>query len=219
MCSAGLERARGHGANVDTDEPVGTRVDQAVVCPVCGNDTFTTRMEQLEIAYFEEILQLTYSCEGCGFRRTDLHITQEDDPKRFRLEVEAVEDLSARVVRSASAHFEIPELDIRAEPGEAADSFVTNAEGLLDRCINALETALRGAESDQKRERAERLLARADRMREVEEAWTILIEDPLGNSAILGDNVEETELTEAEAEELGVPYPVVDLDDADPVEP
>jgi zinc finger protein len=193
-------------------------VPERVVCPVCQNDSFTTRMEKLEIAYFDEVIQLTYACEGCGFRRTDLHITQEEEPKRYRLEVASPEDLSARVVRSATGHFEVPELDIRAEPGQAADSFVTNAEGVLDRCINALETALRGIESEEKRERAERLLQRADRLREVEETWTIVLQDPLGNSAILGDRVEETRLSEEEAEELGVPYPVVDLDDADPVE-
>lgn len=186
---------------------------QRVVCPVCKEDSFTTRMEKLEIAYFDEILQLTYSCDGCGFRRSDLHITQEKEPKRYRLDVENLEDLSARVVRSATGHFEVPELDIRAEPGQAADSFVTNAEGVLDRCINAIETALRGVEDDEKKRRAEELLRKADRLREVEETWTVIVEDPLGNSAILGDAVEETELTEEEAKELGVPYPVVDLDD------
>lgn len=176
-------------------------------------------MERLDLAYFDEVLQLTYACESCGFRRTDLHITKQEDPMRHRLEISQPEDLAARVVRSASGHFEIPELDIRAEPGQAADSFVTNAEGLLDRCISAIETALRGTESDDKRERAERLLAKADRLREVEETWTIVMEDPLGNSAILSEKVERIELTEDEVEELGVPYPIVDLDDADVVEP
>jgi C4-type Zn-finger protein len=46
-----------------------------------------------------------------------------------------------------------------------------------------------------------------------------LIEDPHGNSAILGDEVERTELSDEEAEQLEVPEaPGVD-DDADPVEP
>lgn len=176
-------------------------------------------MERLDLAYFEEVIQLSYACDGCGFRRTDLHITKQEDPARYELEVSEPEDLSARVVRSASGYFEIPELDIRAEPGQAADSFITNAEGVLDRCISAIETALRGAESDEKRARAERLLQKADRLREVEESWTLVMEDALGNSAILGEKVERIELTEEEADELGVPYPIVDLDDADVVEP
>ncbi len=176
-------------------------------------------MEELNLAYFDEVLQLSFQCDACGFRRTDLHITKQEEPMRYRLTVDRVQDLSARVVRSSSGHFEIPELEIRAEPGQAADSFVTNAEGVLDRCISAIETALRGTDVQEKRERAERLLEKADRLREVEEAWTLVIEDPLGNSAILGENVEESPLTEEEADELGVPHPVVDFDGSDVVEP
>ncbi len=192
-------------------------VSGTVVCPVCRNDSFTTRMEELDLPYFDEVLQLTFQCEACGFRRTDLHITKQEDPMRHRLTVDRVQDLSARVVRSSSGHFEIPELDIRAEPGQAAESFVTNAEGVLDRCISAIETALRGA-SGEEEERAERLLEKADRLRAVEEEWTLVIEDPLGNSAILGENVEEVPLTEHEADALGVPHPVVDLGRDGPVE-
>lgn len=186
---------------------------------MCQHDGFSTRMEQLVLPYFDEVLQLTYECDGCRFRRTDLHITGQEEPVRYELSVETEQDLSARVVRSASGHFEIPELDIRAEPGPSADSFVSNAEGVLDRCIRAIRTALRGAEANEKRERAERLLERAERLRATEEMWSLIVEDPLGNSAILGERAVRTELTEEQAEELGVPYPVIDLEDAHDVEP
>lgn len=205
--------------NVLTRRRLPGLVDERLVCPVCQHDGFETRMERLELAYFEEVIQLSYDCEGCGFRRTDLHITKQEEPMRYQLEISEPEDLTARVVRSASGHFEIPELDIRAEPGEAADSFISNAEGVLDRCVSAIETALRGAQTEEKRDKAQTLLDRAKRLRSVEETWTLMIEDPLGNSAILSEKVERVPLTEAEAEALGVPYPVVDLDDADVVEP
>lgn len=199
--------------NVHTLGRLPTTVAERVACPVCRESQFETRMEQLDLPYFEEVIQLTYACDACGFRRTDLHITKQEDPARYELEVTAEADLDARVVRSASGHFEIPELDIRAEPGQAADSFITNAEGVLSRCVDAIETAMRGTETEAKRERAQTLLDRAERLRSVEETWTLVIEDPLGNSAIIGESVSRYDLTEEEVEELGLPYPVVDLDE------
>lgn len=193
-------------------------MEPSLFCPVCDSERLETRLERLEIPHFEEVLQLTYECEDCGFRRSDLTITKQEEPARYRLEVTDPGHLGARVVRSATGHFEIPELDIRAEPARAAEAFVSNAEGVLDRCKSAIETALRGVETEEKRERAERLLERAERLRALEETWTIVVEDPRGNSAILGDDAERTELSEEEAERLELADP--DLGGArDAVEP
>lgn len=177
-------------------------MEPSLFCPACDSEDLETRMEHLEIPHFGEVIQLTYLCEVCGFRRSDLTITKEEEAARYRLEVTEEGDLGTRVIRSSSGHFEIPELDVRAEPGRAADAFVTNAEGILDRCKNAIETALRGTEDPEERQRAQTLLERADRLRSVEETWTVLVEDPKGNSAILGDKAERTELTQEEVEEL-----------------
>lgn len=182
-------------------------MEATLFCPACEAEEFETRFERMEIPHFEEVIQLTYLCEACGFRTSDLTITKEEEPARYELEVDSEEDLSTRVIRSSSGHFEIPELDIRAEPGQAAEAFVTNAEGLLDRCESAIETASRGTSNPEESEKAQRLLERARRLRAVEETWTIVIEDPKGNSAILG-TAERTVLTEEEVEELSLGDPV-----------
>jgi zinc finger protein len=193
-------------------------VEASLLCPACESEEFETRVERLEIPHFGEVIQMTYLCEGCGFQRSDLTITEQAEAARYRLEITEEADLSNRVVRSASGHFEIPELDVRAEPGRAAEAFVTNAEGILDRCEDAIETAMRGAETGEQREKAEELLERAERLRAVEETWTIVLEDPRGNSAILGEDAERTELTDEEAEQLELPgTPEADPEDA--VEP
>lgn len=186
-------------------------VSDLLPCPVCSERAFTTRMEELDIPYFGEVFEMVYTCDACGFRRADFHIVNEQAPVRYTLEVSRVEDLSIRVVRSGSGHFEIPELGIRATPSEAADAFVSNVEGILTRCEEALMTARNGAETDEARERADELLKMIDRMREGEETFTILLEDALGNSAIVHDKAVREELSDEEAEELGHPYAIVDL--------
>jgi zinc finger protein len=190
-------------------------VEAELFCPACEAQEFETRFERLEIPHFEEILQLTYLCEACGFRSTDLTITKQEEPARYELEVTTQEDLTTRVIRSASGHFEIPELDIRAEPGHAAEAFVTNAEGLLDRCESAIRTASRGSSNPQETQKADRLLERAERLRAVEETWTIVIEDPKGNSAILGEATRSL-LTEEEIDELELSEPTEASEVVDP---
>lgn len=191
------------------------RVEPSLFCPACDSEELETRAERLEIPHFDEVLQLTYLCQNCGFRRSDLTITKQEEPARYRLEVTDEDDLAARVVRSASGHFEIPELDVRAEPARAADAFVTNAEGMLDRCRDAIQTAMSGTEDEAKIERGEKLLDRAERLRAIEETWTLVVEDPRGNSAILTDEAERTELTDEQVEQLSMPEPVnADVDDA-----
>lgn len=167
-------------------------------------------MERLEIAYFDEVIQIVYKCDACGWRRADLHITKQEAPMRYELAVQDEDDLSIRVVRSASGHFEIPELGVRATPAEASDAFISNTEGVLDRCIGAIETALHGSHGEQKA-KAQALLERAEGLRSLEQPWTLILEDPLGNSAILSDAAARRELTEEEAEALGLPYPIYEM--------
>jgi zinc finger protein len=178
---------------------------------VCTEQGFATRMERLDIPYFGEVLELTYTCSSCGWRRTDLHIVHEKEPVRYRMRVTRPEHLTVRVVRSASCHFEVPELGVRAEPSEAAEAFVSNTEGVLERCASAIRAALNGAEDGETRQRAGELLEKAQRMRDVDEPWTVLLEDPMGNSVIVSDEAERTVLTREEADALGHPYAVIDV--------
>lgn len=181
-----------------------------VQCPVCHEDQFTIRMERMDIPYFGEILQFVMLCDACGFRRTDFHVVHESEPVRYTFPVRGEDDLVVRVVRSATGHFQIPELGITVTPAEGSDAFVTNIEGVLDRCVQAIEIALHGADDEATAERAQSLLDRTDAMRAGREPWTLVLEDPLGNSAIVSDDAERRVLTKDEAEALGLPYVVID---------
>lgn len=172
------------------------------VCPTCGGTALVMRSLPLEIPYFGEALQTTVLCGDCSFRHADLILTREAPPARHELRVSGPDDLSARVVRSAAGTIRVPELGVIVEPGLRADSFVSNAEGVLRRVRDVVDFARRTAETDAERRRAEAALARIDGMIAGREPFTLVLEDPTGNSAILHERATRTELTAAEARRL-----------------
>ena len=121
------------------------------------------------------------------------------EPVHYELKIKSVDDLDSRVVRSTSGTIRIPELGIDIEPGHASESFVSNIEGVLDRVVDILEMVTRWGEKE-KTERALELLSIIEKIMKGEYEVTIVIEDPLGNSAIFAKNAVCRELTEEEAE-------------------
>ncbi|MDI6719809.1 MAG: ZPR1 zinc finger domain-containing protein [Methanomicrobiales archaeon] len=166
-------------------------------CPICENEIeFLYQTE--EIPYFSKVLLVSGSCP-CGFRYTDTMILEENEPSEWAVRVEAVEDLSIRVIRSACGHLEIPELGVLVEPGPICQGFVSNVEGVLDRVGDVLAGVLSWAEGEE-RERATNLLLDLDEVRAGALPITLIVRDPTGNSAIVSDKAERRLL---EAEECG----------------
>ncbi len=172
------------------------------VCPLCAQPTLVMRSLPLEIPYFGEALQTTVLCQACTFRHPDLLLTKEGDPVRYELKVAAPEDLAARVVRSASGTIRIPELGAVVEPGPRAEAFVSNAEGVLQRFRDIVAFANRTAESTASRRKTERALSRIDAMIAGDVPFTLILEDPTGNSAILHDRARKDLLSRTEARRL-----------------
>jgi zinc finger protein len=120
------------------------------------------------------------------------------EPVHYELKIKGIDDLDSRVVRSTSGTIRIPELGIDIEPGPASLSFISNIEGVLDRVVDILEMVTRWGE-EEKTERARELLSIIEKIMKGEYEITIVIEDPLGNSAIFAKNAICRELTEEEA--------------------
>ena len=108
------------------------------------------------------------------------------------------DDIDARVVRSTSGTIRIPELGVDMEPGPASDSFISNIEGVLDRVADILEMVIRWNE-DEKTQRAKELLLAIEKIKAGEFGITVIIEDPMGNSAIISEKATCRELTQEEA--------------------
>jgi len=167
---------------------------------------------QVNIPYFGDALESTLRCEACGFRHADFMILGEKEPVRLTLRAKDESALRVRVIRSNSGTIRIPEIGFTAEPSHLSESYVSNVEGVLERAKDILLTA-----HDWHKEDPEKVLLLRqyfetyERMVTGQQPFTLIIDDPFGNSAIVSDDVERRPLTEAEVAELKTGLTVVDL--------
>ncbi|WP_342677751.1 ZPR1 zinc finger domain-containing protein [Methanofollis sp. UBA420] len=151
-------------------------------CPICKQEIEYIYQTE-EIPYFSEILIESAVCP-CGWRMADTFILRNGQPERSEIRISGEDDLSVRVVRSSAGTIEVPELGITVNPGPASEGFITNVEGVLDRIEDALDIALKTADSEE-RDRAISIKAQIEAVKRGEESITLVIDDPSGNSAII----------------------------------
>jgi zinc finger protein len=140
-------------------------------------------------------------------------ILSSKEPMRYELSVETPEDLDAKVIRSTSGTIRIPEMGIIIEPGAVSESYITNIEGVLQRIKSVLITASNWVKDDEeKSSRSQELLSMLEEVMEGRRKITVIIEDPLGNSAIISKKALAIKLSAEEAETLNTGMIVFDVD-------
>jgi zinc finger protein len=185
-------------------------------CPACGAANLVVRSMTQDLPYFGATLLTTVECPRCDFRHATSMQLEQKPPRRHTLRIERAEDLEARVVRSHSGTFRVPELGFAAEPAEASEAFVSNVEGVLDRVRDVLVRARLLFADDERGARAEELLAKLQAIREGREPATLVLEDPHGNSAILSERAVIEALSAEEAALLRTGVMVLDREDLSP---
>ncbi|AEC52617.1 hypothetical protein PNA2_1701 [Pyrococcus sp. NA2] len=184
-------------------------------CPVCGGKGTLKALQFIHrIPYFGEVMESTVICEKCGFRSADVMVLEEREPRVYEVKVENERDLFIRVVRSKSGTIELEELGIKIEPGPAAEGFVSNIEGVLERVKEVLLMArnFKKEENDEEAvKRIDELLKYIEEVKEGKKPLTVRIMDPFGNSALIGEKVKSRKLTEEEIKSLSTgPYVTVE---------
>ncbi len=170
-------------------------------CPLCQNSIIITWQPD-NIPFFGDVMYTCSQCD-CGFKYADTMVLTQREPMRFTLGVESPEDLDIRLIRSISGTIRIPELGINIEPGPASESYVSNVEGVLCRIEDVVGMVTRWEDEPIKKiERAHEILESLRQVRLGELGITIIIEDPLGNSAIISDKASIDVLTPEEAKGL-----------------
>ncbi len=171
------------------------------ICPMCEGKGFELKQETRVIPYFGEVLLTSEICSDCGYRHSDVMALEEKTPRRFTYRLSDRKGLNLRVIRSGTSFVRIDEIGVTIDPGSASSGYVTNIEGLIRR----IETIIRQVERDleskgdsERLEKARDILDRISRAVEGTFALTIVLEDPKGNSAIIGDGVQEEDLTQDE---------------------
>ena len=182
-------------------------------CPMCSS-TMEFTWVTTEVPHFGEVLLITGICE-CGFRHSDTITLTQKEPSRHTLQVSCVEDLFARVIRSPSGTIHIPEFGVDIEPGPASDAAVTNVEGVLDRVKDVVAFATRAA---MKADDPDRIKRGFELLEQIEEAlngrypFTLIVEDPFGQSSIISEKSVVEPLTEEEIASLKTGTIVLDME-------
>ncbi|MCL2550308.1 MAG: ZPR1 zinc finger domain-containing protein [Methanimicrococcus sp.] len=185
-------------------------------CPLCRTD-MVIKWQKDTIPYFGDIMFTTGVCDSCTFRFSDTLILNGKDPVCYSLPIRSLSDLDARVIRSSSGTIIIEELGIMVEPGTISESYVSNAEGVLQRIRGVVESAVRWSEGDEEKiERGTELLRQIDEIIDnpttASLEITLQIKDPLGNSAILSAGATSRKLTPEELESLKTGMIVLDVE-------
>ncbi|MEM2924912.1 MAG: ZPR1 zinc finger domain-containing protein [Halobacteria archaeon] len=178
-------------------------------CPICGSK-IPLRWYFDKIPYFDEILCISSNCK-CGFRYADTLILSQKEPVEYEFFVSSSDDLNTRVVRSNSGSIYIPELGVEVEPGAVAEAFISNVEGVLNRVEAVVETAKSWAETEEQKRKAEEILNKIAAIKRGEQTMTLIIKDPLGNSAIISDKARKRGLSKEEIDQLKIGITILDL--------
>jgi zinc finger protein len=109
------------------------------------------------------------------------------------------------VIRSSSGTIRVPELGVDIEPGFASESYISNVEGVLDRIEGIVCFATRSAREAENLEGAtkgDEILKNIELARKGEFPITLILEDPLGNSAIDSEKAVRSPLTDVDIARL-----------------
>jgi zinc finger protein len=182
-------------------------------CPICAAEVeFFWKTEDLP--HFGETMIVSGTCSCCGFKHIDTIPLSQKEPSRYTIEVSELDDLDARVIRSCSGTVHVPELGVDIEPGPASESYLTNIEGVLDRIEGIVNFATRSAREAgdlEKTSAGEAILDMISRARQGQFGFTMVIEDPMGNSAIISPKAIKSTLTKEEIANLKTGMTIVDV--------
>ena len=176
--------------------------EMVIKCPACSIEGVAKSiMKEIEIPHFGNVMETSIQCPSCGFKHSDIIALEQNDPAKYKLEINK-NNLSVRVVRSQSATVCIPEIGVKVEPGPKSEGYVTNVEGILTRFESAVKKALQLFDDDESQKNGKNTLAQIEELKKGNGTATLIILDPFGQSKIVSDNVEISEIPEEELQDL-----------------
>ncbi|TNN31022.1 Zinc finger protein ZPR1 [Liparis tanakae] len=153
--------------NAEDDDWQPTEIES--MCMNCHQNGMT-RLLLTKIPFFKEVIVSSFNCTNCNWSDTEVQSAGriQEQGVCYTLKVKTKLDLNREVVKADSATTRIPELDFEIPPFTQKGALST-IEGLLDRA---------GAE------KIAAFVLRLRSLKEVGEEFTLVIEDPSGNSFV-----------------------------------
>jgi len=164
-------------------------------CPFCHKKTLTLMEDEKDIPYFGKAYIFSMDCENeeCNYHKADIESAENNPPSKYTFEISSEEDMKVRVVKASSATIKIAHIG-SMEPGEAANGYVTNIEGILNRMKKQIEAIRDGSEDKADKKKAKNMIKKLTRVMWGQEKLKITLEDPNGNSAIISEKAEKSPL-------------------------
>lgn len=153
---------------------------ELVRCPACGDHRLKISIYLTEVRFFGKVVIEAGKCSSCGFTYRDVYVAEYGEPKRFEVEVPPGRAGDYLLIKSSTATVIIPELGVEITPGPAAQGYITTARGILENVRDLLNWLCQ--ESD---EECSKRLNEVSRALNGETGFTLIIEDPLGKSAVV----------------------------------
>jgi zinc finger protein len=170
-------------------------------CPCCDSENMIINQTEYNVEHFGSVLLDITKCPKCGYRHTDVLPRERKEPTLIQARIDSLADLDTKVIKSSTATVKIPEFGAAITPGPNSEGFITNVEGVLAKAEDALTFMLSSAEPERVKD-GENLLKQIRKARESEPRFTIIIEDPLGNSGLVSSNPSKVEKRKLTVEEL-----------------
>ncbi|KAG6398152.1 hypothetical protein SASPL_139607 [Salvia splendens] len=141
------------------------------------------------IPYFQEVIVMASTCDGCGYRNSEVKPggAIPEKGKKIVVHVKNARDLSRDVIKSDTASVVIPELELELSSGTLG-GLVTTVEGLISKIGESLERVhgftFGDSMDDDKRSKWKEFRAKIEQLKRLEEPWTLILDDALSNSFI-----------------------------------
>lgn len=133
---------------------------------------------------------MSTNCDACGYRDNEVKSGGAISPegRKLTLKVQDSEDLSRDILKSETAGFEIPEIELKLSPGTLGGRFTT-LEGLLQQVFDELSQRVMAGTGDSStndgRSAFETFLGKLKSVINGEACpYTVVLDDPLANSYI-----------------------------------
>ena len=156
-------------------------------CPSCDNNSMLTSQTEYEVEHFGSVLLSVAACQRCGYRHSDVIALTNREAIALSAKISSLDDLNMRVIKSGTATIKIPEFGATITPGPYSEGYISNVEGLLAKIEDALTFMLSTAKG-RRLKKGERMLKKMQIARDSKPRFTLIIKDPLGNSAIVSPN-------------------------------
>ncbi len=156
-------------------------------CPFCHTNNLVLRQAEREIPYFGKVYLFSMTCTNCKYHKADLELENSTEkPVKYTFEVSSEDDLKVRVIKSSYATVKIPHVG-SIEPGPAANGYITNIEGVINRIKTQVENIRDNSDDPSEKKKAKNIIKKLQRVLWGQEKLKIIIDDPTGNSAIISD--------------------------------